>query len=131
MYLDKLLMLSEDQAITATAASANVIDLGASGDLGKSGRTEVYVRVSEAFNNLTSLNIKLQTDDAVGFGTAVDLPAQETTALAGLTLNKELLKAVVPYGCKRYLRLYYTVTGTAPTAGKVFAGLINTRQTNP
>lgn len=130
MYLDKMLLFEDsDSAITASRASTNVIDLGAA-DLGKSDPMEVFVRVSEAFNNLTSLAIKAQTDDAVGFGTAVDLPIQETILLAGLTLNKEVFKVRLPVGVKRYARLYFTVAGTAPTTGKLQAGLILDRQTN-
>ena len=129
MYLDKqLLFENSDSAITASRASTNVLDLG-SADLGRSDM-EVYVRVSEAFNNLTSLGVKLQTATDAAFTTPIDLPVQETDLLAALTLNAELLKAEVPQGCKQYLRLYFTVTGTAPTTGKVEAGLILDRQAN-
>jgi len=129
MYMDKQQMFSEDQAVTASAASTNVIDLG-SADAGRSS-LEVFARVSEAFNNLTSLGVKLQTATDATFTTPVDLPAQETDLLAALTLNKEILKAKMPQGCLRYVRLYFTVTGTAPTTGKITAGIILDRQANP
>lgn len=130
MYLDKLLMFDEsDSAITASRASYNVIDLGAA-DLGKSEEMDIFVQVTEAFNNLTSLTITAETDDAVGFGTKVALPVSATPLLAALTVNSEQLRVCVPKGVKRYLRLYYTVTGTAPTTGKIRAGLIADRQTN-
>lgn len=129
MYLDKQQMFSEDQAVTASAASTNVLDLG-SADAGRSG-LEVFARVSEAFNNLTSLGVKLQTATDAAFTTPVDLPAQETDLLAALTLNKEIIKTKLPHGCLRYVRLYFTVTGTAPTTGKITAGLILDRQANP
>lgn len=130
MFLDKQMMFSEDQGpITATAASTNVLDMG----LGDAGKTEMglYLRITEAFNNLTSLGIKLQTATDAAFTTPVDLPAQVTPLLAALTLNSEHLKIDVPVGCLRYLRLYYTVTGTAPSTGKITAGIILDRQTNP
>ncbi|MGE4416815.1 MAG: Bbp16 family capsid cement protein [Marinobacterium sp.] len=129
MYMDKQQMFSEDQAVTASAASTNVIDLG-SADAGRSSM-EVFARVSEAFNNLTSLGVKLQTATDAAFTTPVDLPAQETDLLAALTLNKEIFKAKLPQGCLRYVRLYFTVTGTAPTTGKITAGIILDRQANP
>jgi len=129
MYLDKQQMFSEDQAVTASAASTNVLDLG-SADAGRSG-LEIFARVSEAFNNLTSLGVKLQTATDAAFTTPVDIPAQETDLLAALTLNKEIIKSKLPQGCLRYVRLYFTVTGTAPTTGKITAGLILDRQANP
>jgi hypothetical protein len=129
MYMDKQQMFSENQAVTASAASTNVIDLG-SADAGRSSM-EVFARVSEAFNNLTSLGVKLQTATDADFTTPVDLPAQETDLLAALTLNKEIFKAKLPQGCLRYVRLYFTVTGTAPTTGKITAGIILDRQANP
>lgn len=131
MYLDKLNMFSEDQAITASAASTNYIDLGsATGDLGNSSRGEIYCTTTAAFNNLTSLAFKVQTSVDAAFSSPIDLPAQETVLLAGLGANKEVFKTSIPYGCKRYIRLYYTVAGTAPTTGKITAGIIIDRQTN-
>lgn len=113
------------QAITATAASTNVIDLGA-GDAGKSqhGAPILLVTCRDAFTNLTSLGIKLQTADDAAFTTPVDLPISQTVLLAGLTKDTEILKQILPIGCKRYVRLYFTVTGTAPDAGSIEAFLI-------
>jgi len=129
MYMDANQMLSVDQAVAANAASANVIDLGAP-DAGKS-KIGIFCRVSEAFNNLTSLGVKLQTATDSAFTTPVDLPVQETPLLADLTLNSLHLQTDLPVGCRRYIRLYYTVIGAAPTTGKITAGLILDRQTNP
>lgn len=129
MILDKQNMFSEGQAVTASAASTNVIDLGGP-DSGRSD-LEIFCKVSEAFNNLTSLGVKAQTDSAENFSTAEDLPVAQTLPLASLTLNAEVFKVKLPHGCKRYVRLYYTVTGTAPTTGKITAGLVLDRQANP
>lgn len=132
MFLDKQNMFEDsDSAVTASRASTNVIDTGpAPGDPGKSDM-KIFCRVSEAFNNATSLGVKLQTATDAAFSSPVDLPAQETVLLANLTANKELFRVGLPAGCQRYLRLYFTVTGTAPTTGKIQAGLILDRQTNP
>jgi len=133
MILDKQLMFEESAAaITASRASTNVLDLG-SADAGKTEGLEIFARTTEAFNNLTSLGIKLQTATDAAFSSPVDLPAQETITLAsgGLAINKEVLRTPLPKGCLRYVRLYYTVTGTAPTTGKITGGLILNRQTNP
>jgi hypothetical protein len=144
MIVDNTLVYSDSQAITATAASTNVVDVGAAGtpfgaaaamsrDIGKASEIPLYVSVTEAFNNLTSLKIDFQSDDAIGFGTANNVVASRTYALAELTLGARLpFPAEIPEGTTgRYTRLNYTVTGTAPSTGKIFASVVAGRQTNP
>lgn len=133
MIIDKELMFSDAQAITGDEASDNVIDLGAQGygDIGNSRPMEILVKTDQAFNNLTSLTIKLQTCALEGFGSGVvDLPVQETVTLASgnLAINKEILRAKLPHGCLQYLRLYYDVNGSNPSTGKITAALIYDRQ---
>lgn len=143
MIFDKQSLFSDAQAITADAASTNVIDLGPTGtpvggvaplarDLGAGGPVPLRIQVVEAFNNLTSLNVILQACDAEGFGSGVEVLAETgEVALADLLAGKVLMPQYVPQGAnKRYLRLYYDVTGTAPTTGKITAGLVTGHQTN-
>ncbi|WP_422096889.1 Bbp16 family capsid cement protein [Variovorax sp.] len=134
MILDNQNLFSDDQAITATAASTNVIDLGPTGtvprspsaltrDISKGTDIPLLVQVTEAFNNLTSLAVAVQTDSDSAFGSATTLYTQ-TVVLADLTAGKRIALKTLPYGLtKRYVRLNYTVTGTAPTTGKVTAGI--------
>ena len=129
MYIDSQLTFNVDQPITVSAPSTNVIDMG----LGDSGRSEdlaIFCRVSQVFNNLTSLGIKLQTATDAAFTTPVDLPVQTTDLLASLTANSEHFKVEIPQGAQRYLRMYYTVNGTAPTTGMICAYIISERQAN-
>jgi hypothetical protein len=134
MIIDKELMFSSAQAITGDEASDDVIDIGAQGygDLGNSRPMEILVKTDQAFNNLTSLTVKLQTCASADFSstTVYDLPAQETVTLASgnLAINKEILRARVPHGCLQYLRLYYDVNGSNPSTGKITAALIMDRQ---
>lgn len=135
MLFDLQSMFSDKQAITATAASTNVIDLGAvdtpkhavgpiTRDLGKGRPIPVSISVNEAFNNLTSLAVALQVDDDVAFGSPKTV-ATVTVALADLVVGKRIAPFYIPEGVdERYVRLNYTVTGTAPTTGKVTAGLV-------
>jgi hypothetical protein len=46
-----------------------------------------------------------------------------TIALASLTVGAKFSIGAVPRGVLRYLRLAYTVTGSAPSTGKVTAGV--------
>lgn len=129
MYTDALNKFSDDQAITATAASTNVIDLGVNRDIGPGQPIPVVVQVTEAFNNLTSLKVEVQTDDNEAFSSATTL-AEQTKLLAAIdAIGDKFSFSVVPDGTQRYLRLNYTVAGSAPSTGKVWAGMVLDRQT--
>ena len=70
---------------------------------------------------LRSLTATLQTTADGAFS----LPVQLTAAplpLADLTVGTRFPLTTVPRGALRYLRLFYTVAGSAPTAGKITAG---------
>ena len=143
MIIDNTLVFSDKQAITATANSTNVIDLTAPGipagslvalrrDIGDNAcDTPIAVTVAEAFNNLTSLKITLQVATDAAFTTPVEV-ASRTYLLAELTLGANLsFPAEFPMGTNlEFVRISYTVTGTAPTTGKIFAAVVAGRQSN-
>ncbi len=129
MLLDQQALFSAAQAITATAASTNVIDTGSNKDVGKYGDIPLLIQVVEGFNNLTSLTVTVQTDDNSAFSSAADVLSM-TIPLASLVLGYKSPVITLPMKMKRYIRLNYTVTGTAPTTGKVTAGIAGGVQTN-
>ena len=144
MIFDATTLFSNAQAVTATAASTNIIDLGATGtvfgaaaaitrDIGKGREIAIRASVVESFNNLTSLTIGVETDDNAGFASAKTVWTSPAYALADLATGaKLLLPDDLPVGTdERYLRLKYTVAGTAPTLGKITAGVTAGNQTNP
>lgn len=120
MLMDNTLVFSDGQKITATAASTNKVDQLAAGDA--FAALWLVVDVKEAFTKLTSLGIAVETDDDAAFGSKKVL-ATVTPALADLTADANVVKMRLPLGCKRYIRLNYTVTGSAPDAGSVKAFL--------
>ncbi len=132
---------SDDQAITATAISTNVLDLGLPGtpqgafgplnqDIGKGNMIPILVQVTEAFNTLTSLTITIEVSAAAGLTSPVVL-ATETILLADLVVGKQMFNQVIPNGAdKQFLGVRYTVTGTPPTLGKIQAGITMGNQTN-
>lgn len=134
-------LFSDDQAITATAISTNVIDLGLADtpygaaaalkqDIGKGNKIPLLVQVTEAFNTLTSLTITVEVSAAAGL-TSPDVLYTEVITLANLTVGKTIAIDVVPNNAtKRYMGVRYTVTGTNPTLGKVTAGIVAGVQTN-
>lgn len=134
MIFDYQNLLSNDQAITASAASTNAIDLGAEGadtptpNMNAGFAGHIMAIVTKAFTNLTSLTVALQCDSDEEFGSATTLDSV-TVALADLVAGKTL-KFRIDEGCERYVRLYYTVTGSAPDAGTILAGFTLDDQVN-
>ncbi|ELY4417412.1 hypothetical protein SMZ51_001974 [Cronobacter sakazakii] len=129
MLLDQQALFSAAQAITATAASTNVIDTGSAKDVGKGGDVPLLIQVVEDFNNLTSLTVAVQTDDNAAFSSPTDVISM-VIPVASLVSGYKTPVITLPMKMERYVRLNYTVTGTAPTTGKVTAGIVGGGQTN-
>lgn len=142
MIMDRTELFSDRQAITADAASTNLIDLGATGtpygasapfvrDIGFGTPIPMVVTVAQTFNNLTSMAILVQTDDNSSFTSPKTVYTSPTYTLAQLATGAEyLLPDAIPAGTnERYVRLYYDITGTAPSTGQITAGVVMSRQT--
>jgi hypothetical protein len=118
MMLDKDLELSLAQAVTASAASTNVINLGAAGDAYVAPFVLLACREAATASGAGTLTFTLQTSVDEAFTSPITLFTSPTFALADMTLNAELLKVRIPSGCKKYVRGYYTVATGPLTAGK-------------
>ena len=142
MILDNTNIFSDGQAITATANSTNVIDLGAAGtpqgasvaiarDVAVGNKIRLFCNVTQVFNNLTSLKIALVSDDNSSLSSPKEI-ASRTYLAAELAATGQLkFPAAVMLGAdERYLGLVFTVTGTAPTTGKISCGIVPGRQTS-
>lgn len=139
MILSAQQLFSDGQAIIATAVSTNVIDLGVPGtpfgavaplnqDVGKGNKVPVLVQVTEDFNNMTSVSIAIETGATTALGTAI---VNETVLLADAVAGKQFVVEVLPNQLtERYLGVRYTVVGTAPSTGKMTAGITMGNQTN-
>ena len=141
MIFDKQSLLSDQQAVTATAASTNVLDLVAHGtvygaaaalprDEGN-GCVPLLIQVTEDFATLTSLTVQVQVDDNAAFSSAKTVATSITIAAADLKAGKQFEIRCFPKGTdERYLRLNYVVTGADATTGKITAGVVPGIQTN-
>jgi len=136
MILDNQALFSDAQAITATAASANTIDFGPVSpsvknlDFGKGDKVALLVQVVEDFNNLTSLQIDLELDTTATFTPDRVIPLG-TYLAAALKAGMQIVRDDLPRGLNmQFARLKYTVTGTAPTTGKITAGIVAGVQSN-
>jgi hypothetical protein len=139
MILSAEQLFSDDQAITATAISTNVIDLGEAGtpfdaaaplnnDKGKGNKVPILIQVTSDFDALTSLNIAIETGATDTLGTVV---ISKDVLLADLVTGYQFPVEVLPNEIdERYLGVRYTVTGTPPTTGTVTAGITMGNQTN-
>lgn len=141
MIFDRTLLFSNAQAITATAASTDVLDLLAVGraygaaadltrDLAKSVSIPFLVQVVETFDALTSLKIDIELDSTTSF-TPDKTITLGTFLLAELVAGFRIPWSQLPEGINlQYMRLKYTVTGSGPSVGKITAGCVLGVQTS-
>ena len=139
MPYDALLMFSDAQAVTTTAVSTNVLDLGVPVTNPRTGtalivnhgggnENPIVVKLNTAYAGLTSLQVVLQgsTDNS----TFVDIASTRVTPLAELKAGYEFgftsFPLRQPY---RYLRLNYVVVGTG-SGGTITANVADGFQTN-
>lgn len=132
MYLDQNLVLSDAQAVTATAASTKSIDFAhALRHIGDGEPIELVVVVKTALlasGGAATLTVALQDSaDNSSFSTVVTGPA---IAKASLVAGYELLRITLPKGLQRYIQVYYTATTNDFTSGTVDAFLTLDRQNN-
>lgn len=109
-------------AVTTTAASTNIYNTGSTGDIGIGEPMYLVVNTGTAFAGGTSVTISLEADTTSSFSSPVAIFTSQAFLTAGLTANTNLLNNPIPPGCKQYLRVKYTVSGTY-TAGTVTAYL--------
>jgi hypothetical protein len=145
MIFDHEGLFSDNQAITATAASTNAVDFGtpstpygggngSSPDQGKGHKIPLLVQVTEAFDSSAddgTLTIALELDSTTTFtpDKSIDLG---TFAEADLVPGWQLPFDYIPKGTNlQYARLKYTVAGSGNfTAGKIKAGIVADVQSN-
>lgn len=142
MMLDANTLFSDDQAVTATAASTNYMDLkaantppGGSATLGHKigGALDIplLVQVTTAFATLTSLTISIETDDNASFSSAKTVASTHAIPVADLVAGYIAPLVVIPHTvAEQYVRLKYTVGGSNATAGAIKAAVVTGIQTN-
>ena len=140
MILDLQTMFSDDQALTTTAVSTNVIDLTAAQtppyqnalvrDIGPGTPIDILIQLTVASGGTSpTLIAQLQKDDNVGFASAVVVAVSAT--LAGGLVGDRLSIRYMPDGTdEQFIRLNYVTGGTSPTH-TVTAGIALGIQTRP
>lgn len=140
MILDHQNTFSTAQAITGTANSTNVVDLGAvdampwpglapTADAGGGIPIRAFAQVTADFTGGTSVQVQVVTSDAANLSGHTVLYETAAVPVADLKAGYKFALGILPPGTtKRYLGLRYVVVGT-PTAGAVTAGIVADVQT--
>ena len=141
MLMSNQQLFSDSQALTTTAASTNVIDLGATGtvldapaalvrDIGKGKPIPIFVRLEvDAGGTSPTLDVAVQIDTVENFASATTV-ATATQVAGGSAGDEVYLDVYLPEGTdERYLRLNYTLGGTTPTY-TVSAGVVMHKSSN-
>jgi hypothetical protein len=125
MILDSQETFSELQPVAAAAGdvvSTNIYDTGSVADMGIGEPLFVYAKVGTAVAGAgATVQVVLQTDDNTAFSTPKEFPLSGALAIAALGANAEIVKARLPIGLERYLRLVYRVAGATTTGGTISA----------
>lgn len=126
MYVDAELQFSDSQAVTAAAASTNIIDLGSVRDLGAGQDLYLVVNCTVAMTDGSSdstLAVTLQTDDNSGFSSATTGQTIGTFAATSAVGTQMISKVDVGALNERYARVYYTPANGNLTTGSFDAFL--------
>ena len=130
MFIDKTLQVSNEQAVTATAASTDVIDFGqANPDVGMTDQCSMVITTDEAAAAAGAATVTFSVQDSADNSTFADVAV--TAAIGKATLVAGYQHVIpMPTKLRRYCRVYYTV-GTGPlTAGKFSAQVVTGVQQN-
>lgn len=128
MITDKLLRVSEAQAVTATAVSTDTVDLSVNRDIGEGENLFVNFAVGTAFAGGTSTAFEVIVADNAALSSNVTVVGSSGPVLtAALTAGASIAVRINPLlgsTGKRYFGTRYTVVGTN-SAGTVTADVVH------
>ena len=128
MILDAQNLFSDAQALTAAAASTNLIDLGHAYSRLGSGRTlYVHLNVDVALTDSGSdstIAVTIEQDTTAAFSSATAV--QTLFTVTALSAIGDVYKAVIAPGVitEQFIRLYYTMANGNLSTGSVTAAIV-------
>jgi len=128
MILDALNLFSDAQAVTAAAASTNVIDLKSARDIGVGENLYIGLNVDVAFTDAGSdstLTVALQSDVDDGFATSLTTSTLFTIPALAAIGDTFFVRISPDQANQRYIRLYYTPANGDLTTGSVTAFIVH------
>lgn len=130
MIIDKFLQVSDAQAVTASAASTDVIDFGQTNpNVGLDDRTSLVVTVDEAATAAGAATVTFSVQDSADNSTFADVSVTAAIGKAALVAGYQIV-IPMPTKLRRYCRVYYTVATGPLTAGKFSAQVVAGIQQN-
>lgn len=126
MYVDAQNLFSDAQAITATAASTNLIDFGSVRDIGVGRELYLIIIVDTAFTDSGSdstIAVTIETDDNTGFSSASTIQTIGTFAALSAAGTRLVARLQPDAGWERYVRLKYTTANGDLSTGALTAFL--------
>ena len=117
MILDAHNQLSDSQALTATAASTNIIDFGSDRNIGIGEQLALLVNVEVAADFTTgdeTYSVAIQADDNASFSSATTVAS--FSIIGGTAAGTKFVQLIpADQTTERFLRLNYTLAGTSPS----------------
>lgn len=131
MLIDNFLTVSDKQAVTATAASTDVIDFDqANPNTGMSGGLSMVVSVDTTATSAGASTVAFQVQDCdTSNGTYVTIASSGAIGKADLVKGAQFI-IPMPLEHRQFVRLNYTVGTADLTAGKFNATVTNSIQLN-
>lgn len=130
MIIDKLLQVSDAQAVTASAASTDVIDFGqANPNSGINQITTLAITVDETATAAGAATVTFSVQDSADNSSFADVAVTAAIGKATLAAGAQVL-IPMPVVHRRYVRAYYTVATGPLTAGKFSAQIVTGVQAN-
>ncbi len=127
MLLDKYLTFSEEQAVTATADSTNILDLRDNGDdIGRLLNLILMVVAAAEASGSATVTFSVQTCATVG-GSYDTIYTSAAIGKAALTAGARPVDIALPAGLKRFVKVVYTVATGPLTAGTFTAAVTPSR----
>lgn len=118
MYIDKFLQVSDKQAVTASAASTDVIDTGvANRAIGDDTDTYFVITVSETVLAAGAATVAFAIQDSADNVTFTDALVTRPYGKAELVAGRNIV-IPTPKGLGRYVRAFYTIATGPLTAGR-------------
>jgi hypothetical protein len=120
--IDSKLVMSDKQAVTASAASTNVIDFGVANP-GVADGKPVYVEctVDEAVTADGAGTVTFAVQDSADDSSFANIYTTAAIGKATLVKGYKVFRIALPAGTRRYVRCNYTVATGPLTAGKFTA----------
>lgn len=130
MFIDKNLQVSNAQAVTATAASTDVIDFGqANPNVGMDDRSSMVITVDAAATAVGDATVTFAVQDSADNVTFADAAVSAAIGKAALVAGYQHI-IPMPTKLRRYCRVNYTVATGPLTAGAFSAQVVSGIQQN-